>query len=151
MTEEFEKWFADEFGTCPQPNDASWAEWEHTKNRSRYAWQASRKQALEEIVSTLQMGGATLPAPPPDGTPESCVRAGMCMALECTCPSGDGSLRPCPVHPFVVVMTSTSPKARRYEWQKRDGEWHLVLVEVEVHTPSATITVEVSEEREVGE
>lgn len=43
------------------------------------------------------------------------------------------------------------PKAKRYEWQKRDGEWFLVLVEVEVHTPSATITVEVSEEREVGE
>tara|TARA_A100001391_G_scaffold176590_1_gene139855 strand:- start:3015 stop:3203 length:189 start_codon:yes stop_codon:yes gene_type:complete len=40
---------------------------------------------------------------------------------------------------------------KRYEWQKRDGEWHLVLVEVEVHTPSATITVEVSEEREVDD
>tara|TARA_A100001391_G_scaffold176590_1_gene139856 strand:- start:3332 stop:3586 length:255 start_codon:yes stop_codon:yes gene_type:complete len=54
MTEEFEKWFADEFGTCPQPNDASWAEWEHTKNRSRYAWQASRKQALEEAAKECE-------------------------------------------------------------------------------------------------
>jgi len=61
--------------------------------------------------------------------------------MECTCPSGDGSLRPCPVH---------SASKGKYVWVKRDGEWILVFEKVEVHTPSATITVEVSEEREVG-
>jgi len=66
--------------------------------------------------------------------------------MECTCPSGDGSLRPCPVH-FTPYPT---PKGK-YVWVKRDGDWILVFEKVEVHTPSETITVEVSEEREVDD
>jgi len=80
MNEEFEKWAKGEgFDLARWADTDDYADLQTSD--AWWVWQASRKQALEEIVSTLQKGGATLPAPPPDGTPESCVRAGMCVAL----------------------------------------------------------------------
>jgi hypothetical protein len=54
MTEEFEKWYAEEFGDEPAREMEHWPSWNRSRDFARIAWQASRKQALEEAAKECE-------------------------------------------------------------------------------------------------
>jgi hypothetical protein len=54
MTEEFEKWFADEFGDEPARETKYWPSWNRSRDVARIAWQASRKAALDDVIACIE-------------------------------------------------------------------------------------------------
>lgn len=62
MTEEFEKWFADEFGDEPARETKYWPSWNRSRDVARIAWQASRKQALAYALRVVEAESAAIRA-----------------------------------------------------------------------------------------